>query len=156
MRTFEVTELTAAPFAYVTKTAQINGIAEVMGQSFAELGKAFSVAGAPMVGPPLCHYTAYDGTSTTFQVGFPCRPEDGKRLESAGLAIGSTQAGQAMKGTHTGPYDTVVDTYNAMQAEMSARGLVGADHMWEVYMSPPETPPEKIETQVIWPVSAAP
>jgi AraC family transcriptional regulator len=156
MQTFEVTELTAAPFAYVTKTAPLKGIAEVMGQSFAELGKAFATAQAPMAGPPLCHYVAVDGQSTTFQVGFPFRPEDGERLQATGLTLGTTQGGTAMKATHIGPYETVAQTYSAMQTEMTARKLVGAEHMWEIYMSPPETPPEQIVTEVIWPVSTAP
>jgi AraC family transcriptional regulator len=155
MPQFEVTDLTAQPFAYLTKTAQIKGIAEVMGQSFAELGKAFAAAAAPMTGPPLCHYMGFDGATTTFQVGFPYRPDDGKRLTAAGLTIGTTQAGQVMKATHKGPYETVVETYNAMQSEMQQRHLVGADDMWEIYMSPPETPPEEILTQVIWPVRRA-
>lgn len=155
MQSFEVTELSAAPFAYITRSVPIKGIAEAMGQSFAELGKAFATAAAPMTGPPLCHYTAFDGTSTTFDVGFPCRSEDGARLAAAGLTVGTTQAGKVMKATHTGPYETVVETYNAMQDEMKVRKLVGAEHMWEVYMSPPETPPDQIVTEVIWPVSVA-
>ena len=155
MRTFEVTDLAATPFAYLTRTTEISGISAVMAESFGALGKAFATAAAPMTGPPLCHYIAYDGTSTTFQLGFPCRPEDGERLAAAGLTLGTTQAGKVMKARHVGPYDTVAQTYDAMQDEMKSRHLTGAEHMWEVYTSPPETPPAEIVTEVIWPVSAA-
>ena len=54
-----------------------------------------------------------------------------------------------------GPYDSIVNTYNAMTEAMKAQGFVGARDMWEVYYSPPETPPEQIKTEVIWPVREA-
>ncbi|MNL80251.1 Bacterial transcription activator, effector binding domain [compost metagenome] len=57
-----------------------------------------------------------------------------------------------MKAIHIGPYDTVVKTYDALTGAMKARGLTGAHDMWEVYYSPPDTPPEKLRTEIIWPV----
>ena len=155
MASFEISDMGAQPFAFLTRTADIKGISKVMAESFSELGRAFAMADAPMMGPPLCHYTAYDGATTRFEVGFPYRPEDADRLRAAGLTLGTTRAGKVMKATHVGPYDTVVETYDAMQADMAARKLVGADDMWEVYMSPPETPPDKIVTEVMWPVTEA-
>ena len=46
-------------------------------------------------------------------------------------------------------------TYDAMLAEMKDRKLEGTHDMWERYISPPETPPEKTQTEVIWPAKAA-
>lgn len=154
MPDFEITDLKPAPFAYLKRTAKMDGIGPVMGQCFEELGRAFAHAGAQFVGPPLTHYLTYDGGSTTFEVGFPCRAEDADKLKNAGLSIGTTQAGRVMKATHVGSYESLNRTYDAMQAEMKARRLTGTREMWESYMSPPETPPEKTITQVIWPLAA--
>jgi len=138
--------------AYEIRQIKPRGI--ILGTSRTHLGLRPSHDGWDPTARPV-YNLAFDGATTTFQVGFPYRPDDGKRLTAAGLTIGTTQAGQVMKATHKGPYETVVETYNAMQSEMKQRHLVGADDMWEIYMSPPETPPEEILTQVIWPVRRA-
>lgn len=155
MPEFPVVVLEPGPFAYTTVTTEMSGIAHAMGEGFDRLGAMFAQAGAEMAGMPMCHYVQYDGKLTTFQLGFPCRSDDAGALRTAGLDIGETPSGQVMKAVHVGPYDSVVTTYNAMIEAMKARGLVGANDMWEAYYSPPETPPEQIRTEVIWPVRAA-
>lgn len=155
MPAFPIVTLKPEPFAYVTITSPITGIAQAMGEGFGRLGGMFSRAGAEMAGMPMCHYIDYDGTSTTFQLGFPCRPVEVGALGAAGLSIGETPSGETMKAVHVGPYDTVVSTYNAMTEAMKSQGTVGARDMWEVYHSPPETRPEAIRTEILWPVLKA-
>lgn len=152
MTKFEIVELQAEPYAHITRTAPMTGVGPAIAAGFAELGKAFAAAGAVPAGPPLAHYLSYDQTSTTFELGFPIASGDGARLKAAGLEIGQTQAGTVMKATHLGPYDSLPPIYAAMQDEMRSQNLAPASHMWEIYMSPPETPPAEIRTEVIWPV----
>lgn len=128
-------------------------ISTVMMKSFATLSELFAKAKAPMTGMPLAHYITYDDASTTFELGFPCRSEDEAALRAAGLSIGTSPEGRSMTATHIGPYDTVGSTYNAMIAAMEAKGLVPAKDMWEIYFSPPETPPAEIRTDVVWPIA---
>ena len=143
------------PFAFVTRTTPLTEMAKVMPASFAEVGAAFAAAKAQLAGMPMAHYTDYDGSSTTFEAGFPARPEDVEALQRAGLSIGKTAGGRVMKAIHVGPYDEVVSTYDAMTRAMKAQGLTGSRDMWESYQSPPETPPEEIRTEVVWPVHPA-
>lgn len=152
MPEFPVVTLKPGPFAYITVTTPMAGIATAMGEGFGRLSALFAEARAEMAGMPMCHYVEYDETSTTFQLGFPCRPEEVGALRAAGLSIGETPAGATMKAVHLGPYDSVGSTYNAMIEAMKAQGLVAARDMWEVYHSPPETPPEQIRTEILWPV----
>lgn len=153
MPEFPVVTLTPEPFAYITLTSQMKDIAETMAEGFGRLSMLFAQARAEMAGMPMCHYLDYDESSTTFQLGFPARPADVEALRDAGLSIGETPAGRNMKATHIGPYDTIMTTYTAMTAAMQAQGLEGTKDMWETYFSPPETPPEQIKTEVIWPVA---
>lgn len=153
MPKFEIAELEPGPYAHLTRSAAMTGIAQAMGESFDVLGKAFATSGAAMAGPPLAHYLSFDQNSTTFEVGFPVLANDVAKLKAAGLEIGETPAGTVMKAIHVGPYDSMTATYSAMQEEMKARKLVPATDMWEIYMSPPETPPAEIRTEVIWPVT---
>ena len=152
MPEFPVVTLKPDPFAYITVSTPMAGISQAIGQGFGQLGAAFSQAEARVAGPPMCHYVAYDGKSTTFQLGYPARPDELEKLRSAGLETGETPSGRNMKAIHIGPYDTVVKTYDAITDAMKARGLTAARDMWEVYYSPPDTPPERMKTEIIWPV----
>ena len=154
MTDFPVETMKPSPRAYITRTAKMSDIPQAMMEGFATLSELFAKAKASMTGMPMAHYLAYDNASTTFELGFPCRSEDEHELRAAGLSIGMTPEGRSMKATHIGPYATVVATYNAMIAEMKAKGLVPAKDMWEIYHSPPETPPAEIRTDVVWPIAA--
>lgn len=152
MPQFPVVTLTPDPFAYITVRTSMSGISEAIGEGFGRLGAAFDEAHARVAGPPMCHYLDYDGSGTTFQLGYPARPDELDRLRDAGLQTGETPSGRNMKATHIGPYDTVVATYDALTDAIKARGLTAARDMWEVYCSPPGTPPDQIRTDILWPV----
>ena len=152
MTEFPVVTLTPEPFAYITITARMTEISKAMGEGFGQLSMLFAQAKATMAGMPMAHYLEYDEKSTTFQLGFPCRADETEALRDAGLSIGETPSGRNMKAVHIGPYDSIVGTYNAMTEAMKAQGLTAARDMWEAYFSPPETPPDKIKTEVTWPL----
>jgi effector-binding domain-containing protein len=126
-----------------------------MGQGFATLSQMFATAKAQMAGNPLAHYTDFDATSASFELGFPVLENDIPALRAAGLSIGKTPGGRNMTATHVGPYDTVSRTYDRMTAAMKRQKLAGSKDMWESYLSPPDTPPEQIRTEVIWPLETA-
>jgi len=152
MPEFPVVELVPQPFAYITITAKMAEIPKAMGDGFGQLSMLFAQAKATMAGMPMCHYLDYDDKSATFQLGFPCRPDEVEALRDAGLSIGETPSGKNMKAVHMGPYDGLAATYAAMTEAMKAQGLSGTKDMWETYFSPPETPPAEIKTEVTWPV----
>lgn len=154
MSDFPVKTLVPVPFAFLLRSSRIQDMKTSMPQGFAELMQAFGQAGVTPSGPPLAHYLTYDNDATTFELGFPVQAADAERLRASGLRIGETCAGPAMVATHIGAYDTVVGTYDAMMAAMQAERLEAGGDMWEIYASPPETPPERTRTEIIWPVKA--
>lgn len=153
MSNFPVVTLSPRPFAYVTKTVAMPDIPKAMADGFGMLSALFAKAKATMAGMPMCHYTAYDTKSVTFDLGFPALPNETEALKAAGLSVGETPSGRNMTAIHMGPYDGVAGTYALMQAAMATQGLKGANDMWETYYSPPETPPAEIKTEITWPVS---
>jgi effector-binding domain-containing protein len=150
-----VTTLTARPFAYISRKAKMAEMPKVIGEGFATISHLFAKAGAQMEGMPMAHYLDYDTVSATFDLGLSVRPDQVEALKAAGLSIGETPSGQNMVAVHMGPYDTVAQTYDLMTNTMKAKGLTGSKDMWEVYYSPPETPPAEIKTEVIWPLVKA-
>lgn len=150
-----IIELKPRPFAYISLRSTLPQMPQTMGQGFATLGQMFAEAKAQMAGNPFAHYTDFDATSASFDLGFPVLETDVPALRAAGLSIGQTPGGRNMTATHVGPYDTVSRTYDLMTAAMKDQKLSPGKDMWESYLSPPETPPEQIRTDVIWPVEAA-
>lgn len=150
-----IVELTPRPFAFVSLRSKLPEMPATMGQGFATLGQMFAKAKAELAGNPLAHYTDFDATTASFELGFPVLEDDIPALRAAGLSIGQTPGGRNMTATHLGPYDTVSRTYDLMTAAMKEQKLSAAKDMWESYLSPPETPPDQIRTEVIWSVEAA-
>lgn len=155
MSQFVVKRLSSQPFAYISGSSRIADMPKSMGQRFATLAALFGAAKTEPAGPPLAHFLSYDDESANFDLGFPAQPGDVEALRAAGLSIGETPSGQAMMAMHTGPYEELGDTYDAMMREMKTQHLEPTKDMWERYLSGPETPPEKAQTEVTWPVRTA-
>jgi len=154
MSDFPIETMRPSPRAFITRTCKMSDIASTMSEGFQTLSELFIRAKVPMTGMPMAHYLEYDDVSTKFELGFPCRDQDTDALRAAGLSIGETARGPSMHATHIGPYDSMEATYHAMIGEMTRLGLEPARGMWEIFYSPPETPPAEIRTDVVWPIAA--
>jgi hypothetical protein len=154
MTSFPIETMQPTPRAFITRTSKMTEIAATMKEGFETLARLFAQAEVPMGGMPMAHYLDYNDVSTTFELGFPCREEDANALRAAGLTIGTTVAGPSMRATHIGPYGGMESTYHQMIGEMTRLGLEPARDMWEIYYSPPETPPAETRTDVVWPIAA--
>lgn len=153
MTSFPIETMQPTPRAFITLTSKMTEIAATMQEGFETLARLFTKAGVPMRGMPMAHYLDYNDVSTTIELGFPCRAEDTEALRAAGLTIGTTAAGPSMRATHIGPYDGMESTYHQMIGEMTRLDLEPARDMWEIYYSPPETPPAETRTDVVWPIA---
>ncbi len=154
MTDFPIETMQPTPRAFITRSCKMADIPATMMEGFETLGRLFAQAKVKLEGMPMAHYVDYDDVSTSFELGFPCRSEDAEALRTAGLSIGTTAEGPSMRATHIGPYDGVQSTYHAMIGEMTRLGLAPARDMWEIYYSPPDTPPAQIRTDVVWPLAA--
>ena len=145
----------------VIKTKEQAGIAVREKVKFADIGPAMSrmfgeVAGymmskgLPMMGAPFCYYYSWGEGEVDMEVGFPSSAHikaDG-RFHSFTLP-----ALKVAHLTHVGPYEKLMETYPMMEKQMKEKGLKGATHMWEIYISDPKTTkPEALITELYWPV----
>ena len=111
--------------------------------------------GISPVGEPFAYYVSAPTTTVQLEAGFPtaapCAPK-GEVVPS------ELPGGSIATGTHIGPYETMVDTYQQLTTWISAEGLVPEGSMWEIYLSDPQQEPDptKWRTQVFWPVTPAP
>lgn len=153
MTDFPIETMQPGPRAFITRTSAMADIPATMREGFETLSRLFAQAKVPLEGMPMAHYLDYDDVSTTFELGFPCRADNADALRATGLSIGTTAKGPCMRATHIGPYEGMQSTYQAMIGEMTKLGLEPARDMWEIYFSPPETPPAQVRTEVVWPIA---
>lgn len=121
-----------------------------MGSAFGRVMNALRAAGATAVGPAVaCYERSDDGFDVA--AGFPvASPIVGEGVMS--LELPSAEVAHTM---HIGSYEELPKAYDALRAEVEARGrhLDDSAPMWEEYLTGPDVPPEQTRTEVYWPLA---
>ena len=151
MRQFEIREVPHQHTAVVHLHCRPEAISAAMGESFGKVFAAIGKAGAIPAGPVFARYFDFGREDVDFECGAVVAaplPGDGE------VQAGELGGGEAAVGVHTGPYDTLHETYSAMRAWIAGQGRAPSTVMWEVYLSDPEHEPDpsKWQTEVYWPV----
>lgn len=140
------------PTAVVREKVPMNELPEFFGRAFGAVMAAVQNQGVQLAGPPFGRYLSMPTETVDVEAGFPV---SAPFTASAEVAAGTLPACQAFEATHTGPYDTLGITYDAIQERMKEQGFSPADSMWEYYLSDPATEPDPAtwKTLVVWPVA---
>lgn len=117
---------------------------------FPEVMQAVLSQGRTMDGQPLVRYHSF-GARTDLEAAIPVRTAiaDQGRVKASTLP-----AGPAAVAWHVGPYDTLGEAYERLQAYLAEQGLEPAGAPWEEYWTDPglEPDPARWRTRVLWPV----
>ena len=143
--------LAQQPVAVVRERVRMDSLTNFFGRAFGTVMAAAHLQGASPSGPPFALYRGTPTDTVDVEAGFPI---SGNFSESEGVVLETLPETDALEAIHIGPYDTLQETYGAIQQQMAAEGLTPADTMWEFYLSDPETEPDpaKWQTRVVWPV----
>jgi effector-binding domain-containing protein len=123
-----------------------------MGAAF---GEVYAHLGARRIegdGPPFVIYHEVPVADDPFDIEV-CAPVARAVDPPAGWRTHRLPAGMFATLLHIGAYDTVASAYSAAVDWIEAHDLAVAGPPREVYLSPPETPPEQIRTIVEFPVA---
>ena len=152
MPTIERQELKPQPALIVKRRVARSEIATTIAES---LGKTFPYAlqhGLAIAGPPFVRYSDVGPGLMTMEAGTP--------LASPAPGVGEIEAitlpgGPAAVAIHMGPYDTLQDTYAAMERWMQEQGVRAAGSPWESYITDPAEHPDPTDwrTDIFWPIS---
>lgn len=151
MSDFNLVDLKPEPFVFVSRACATSEIPRIMSEAFCDLHAALARTPATPAGPPLAHFRSVREGHVEVDVGFPMSPAGLEVARKAGLQVGETACGKALYGKHVGPYESLAETYEAMIAELRDLGFTPADDMWERYLTGEGTPPERTQTEVLWP-----
>lgn len=110
--------------------------------------------GLTMAGPPFARYPELGMGSLVIEGGVPlAEPAPGEH--GAGIEALTIPAGPAAVAIHRGPYDTLPDTYRAIESWVHEQGRAAGGPPREIYLTDPgERPdPETWETQIVQPLA---
>jgi effector-binding domain-containing protein len=109
-----------------------------------------SEQGAAPTGAPFVAYHNMDMADLDIEVGFPVD----RVLPSRGDIVGrELPAGDYATYLHVGPYDQLGSAYTALEAFVREQGRTASGLAFEFYYnSPEETPPEQLQTLVMFPL----
>lgn len=154
MQEFQVVTVKPVKGIAIRERVKHSDIGPKMGEIYGRLMMHANMKGLPLTGAPFALYHDYDQETTDMECGFPVgSPTAGE----GGIGPCTLPGGEVVMGVHVGPYDRLMDTYSAMQAWMTEKGLVPTKMMWERYLTDPavEKDPAKFVTEIYWPVERA-
>lgn len=140
----------------IRETASMPTIPEKIGQIFCEIGGFLGKRGMAPSGAPFAYWHGMTGESIEkgifdMECGFPVsQPIDGQgRIMRSKLP-----GGKVVTAMHIGPYETLAQTYLALQSWIKENGYQAGEDMWETYLTNPDEVPDKSRwmTQLFWPV----
>lgn len=146
----EIVERTDTPTLSVRYRTPASELPATMGPIFGEIVAYMQEKSIPFAGAPFAAYHNMDMNDLDVEIGFPvAAPAPGEGRIEAGTLPGGSYA----TAVHTGPYETIEQTYNALLSFVSEHGMESEEFMFEEYLNSPEnTPPEKLATVIYFPV----
>lgn len=136
------------PILFVRRRVARSEIAETIGQC---LGKIFAEARPTVAGAPFTRYPEAGPGLITMDVGVPLAAPVAGVGE---IEAGTLQGGPVAVAVHAGSYDTLSETYGAIERWMGEQGCRPGGPPWEVYVTDPAEHPDPADwrTEVYWPL----
>jgi len=116
------------------------------------VARHLGILGEVPSGPPFAAYYNMDMEALDVEAGFPVARE---LMGSGDVEARVIPAGRAATRVHVGPYGEMQESYEELTAWMAGEGLEPAGMVYEFYLNDPSsTPPEELETMIVFPLKA--
>ncbi len=136
---FSIVETEVQPSAVIHITIPREKIQEVMHPAMMEVIEAVSAQGIGPAGPVFAYHWDMTPGVFNFKVGVPVSGE----VTPVGRVIAfSLPATKVARTVYTGPYEELGDAWEAFMDQIEAAGHKTTTHLWERYVSGPESSPD--------------
>ncbi|MFC2137892.1 GyrI-like domain-containing protein [Bacteroidota bacterium] len=144
-------EIETIPYISIKSKCLNEEIGQKYAEAYGELMNFIMENELEVKDDPICIYYSYDSVQTEFEAAIPV--SDIPKLKG-NIKAGEIQAGKYIKTTHYGPYDQLIDAYEALNIYMDESGLKMAGFPWEKYKTDPQNEPDsrKWITKIYFPV----
>ncbi|HTY89937.1 MAG TPA: GyrI-like domain-containing protein [Methanocella sp.] len=149
----EIKDQPAQTMMSIRMRTSVTELPNVLGKAFGDVAMAIGEQGQQPIGPPFVAYYNMDMQDLDIEVGFPVT----KKLQARGnVKPGDIPAGKVATCIYTGPYgDGMKEAYEALTKLVEEKKQVPTGVAYEIYFnSPMDTPPEKLRTQIVFPLKS--
>jgi effector-binding domain-containing protein len=134
-----ITSTEARPAATIHLSIPRSAIQQVMGPAINEVIAAVRAQGIGPAGPVFAHHLAMSPDTFDFEVGVPVT----KPAQASGrVTPSSLPGGRVARTVFHGNYDKLHAAWSEFGKWVGARALQPAPHLWEVYVTGPESDPD--------------
>ena len=152
----KIKEISERPTITIRESATMASIPVRIGKIYSEIITFMSKKGIAPAGAPFAYWHNMNSESMNkglfdMECGFPV----GAPVEGEGqIKASKLPGGKVATAMHIGPYETLVETYEAMQSWTKEKGYQVEDDMWEAYLTNPCEVPDKSKwmTEIFLPI----
>ncbi len=146
----EIKDQPLQPTLAIRTRAAVQDLPQVLGQAYGAIMQYLGELGEQPTGMPFTAYYNMDMQNLDLEIGFPVSkplPERGN-IRPSQLPVGKIATTM-----HIGPYDGVGPAYEKLTQFVQAQGYTPSGVAYEFYYSEPSTPPEQIQTGIMFPLN---
>jgi effector-binding domain-containing protein len=130
----------------------VESIPQRIEEAYKAIAEYMQALGEQPAGPPYAAYYNMDMTDLDLEAGVPvtrAMPGNGE------ICAGELPGGRAATCLYTGPYHRLEEGYNALSDWIQENRYETTGVAYEFYLnSPVETPPEELQTEIVYPLRA--
>ena len=148
----EIVEIKERNTLAVRYRTPVKELPTTMGPIYGEIAAYMGRKGIGFAGPPFAIYYNMDMDDLDVEIGFPVA----KAVQGEGrVKAGALPGGSLATARHLGSYASIETTYNKLTAFVAQKGKAVENFMYEEYLNSPEdTPAEKLETNIYFPLKS--
>jgi AraC family transcriptional regulator len=148
---FEIQELEKTPVLSITATTTMAELGEVMADCFPTVFKHIHANGGQPAGMPFARYHKFGPEEVVVESGLPLI---GAVAGEGRILTSELPGGLVARTIHVGPYESLLDAYQAYETWFADGEYEATGGPWEVYLTDPgeEKDSSKWQTQINWPV----
>ncbi len=148
----EFSKRSTQPTMCVRTRSAVQDLPEILGKVYGTIAQYFGSQGLQPIGPPYVGYFNMDMQDLDLEIGFPVA----KTIQGEGdISTGEIPEGNYATSLYTGPYSEIGPAYTALTKWVEEQGYKSAGVAYELYLNNPAlTPPEKLQTQILFPLES--
>ncbi|MEW5720807.1 MAG: GyrI-like domain-containing protein, partial [Chloroflexota bacterium] len=147
----ELKQQPAQPALTVRTRAAVQDLPQLFGKTYGAIMQYLGELGEQPAGMPFAAYYNMDMQNLDIEIGFPvARKFPGK----GEIRAGEFPGGKLASVLHIGPYDQCAPAYDALTQWVKDHGYEATGVAYEIYFSDPNTPPQEIKTEIVFPLKA--
>jgi effector-binding domain-containing protein len=143
----------------VREVVKLTELSNFFGAAYDRVAAELSRQGVEPDGLPIALYTGDPSDTVDVTAGFPVTKPVTVPAEAAEdspkFVVASLTGGKAIQTMHTGPYDTLDDTYAQIIEWLTDQKLTPQSEMWEEYLVGPDSgaEPSAWQTRIVFPLA---